>query len=205
MAAPASSGPVVVRFGVFEADLRAGELRRNGLKLKLQQQPLQVLAMLLEHPGEIVTREELHARLWAADTLVDFDHGLNAAVKRLRDALQDSAENPRFVETLARRGYRFIAPVNGGITNGMPLAAATRNRRFFLRPWFAAGLLSSLTLAVLLWELWLHPARRLETIEGQLTANSSENSGNSAAISPDGKYLAYSDHTDIFLKLISTG
>ena len=101
-----------MRFGVFEVDLRAGELRRNASKLKLQQQPFQVLAMLLEHPGEIVTREELHARLWAADTFVDFDHSLNAAVKRLRDALQDSAENSRFVETLARRGYRFIAPVN---------------------------------------------------------------------------------------------
>src|SRR6266853_6380921 len=103
----------VISFGTFEADLRAGELRRNGRKFRLQEQPFQVLAMLLEHPGEIVTREELHSRLWPADTFVDFDHGLNAAVKRLRDALGDSAEDPRFVETLARRGYRFIAPVNG--------------------------------------------------------------------------------------------
>jgi DNA-binding winged helix-turn-helix (wHTH) protein len=86
-----------VRFGIFEADLRAGELRRSGSKVRLQDQPFQVLAMLLERPGQIVTREELQTRLWPADTFVDFDHGLNAAIKRLRDALGDSAENPRFV------------------------------------------------------------------------------------------------------------
>ena len=101
----------VIRFGIFEVELRAGRLRRNGLKVRLQEQPFQVLAMLLERPGEVVTREDLRARLWPADTFVDFDHGLNAAVKRLRDALGDSAENPRFVETLARRGYRFLAPM----------------------------------------------------------------------------------------------
>jgi DNA-binding winged helix-turn-helix (wHTH) protein len=102
----------VICFGTFEADLRAGKLRRNGIRIRLQEQPFRVLAILLEHPGEIVTREELHSRLWPADTFVDFDHGLNAAVKRLRDALGDSAENPRFVETLARRGYRLMVPVN---------------------------------------------------------------------------------------------
>src|SRR6201981_1142153 len=103
----------VIRFGIFEVDLRAGQLRRSGVKVRLQEQPFQVLSMLLERPGEVVTREDLHARLWPADTFVDFDHGLNAAVKRLRDALGDSAENPRFVETLARRGSRFISPVEG--------------------------------------------------------------------------------------------
>ena len=103
--------PRVIRFGIFEVDVHSGELRRSGVKLKLQEQPLQVLCVLLEHPGEVVTREDLHSRLWSVDTYVDFDHGLNAAVKRLRDALGDSAENPRFVETVARRGYRFIAPV----------------------------------------------------------------------------------------------
>src|ERR1700752_4447233 len=94
------TGPV--RFGGFE--VHGGELRRQGVRLRLQEQPLQVLLLLLERAGEIVTREELKKRLWPADTFVDFDHGLNAAVKRLRDALGDSAENPRFVETLARRG-----------------------------------------------------------------------------------------------------
>ena len=98
-------------FGTFDVDLEAGELRRNGLKLKLQEKPFQMLAMLLERPGEVVTREALRERLWAADTFVDFDHGLNTATRKLRQALGDSAENPRFIETLARRGYRFIAPV----------------------------------------------------------------------------------------------
>src|SRR6202051_1104653 len=100
--------PRGLRFGTFEVDVPAGELRKNGIKLKLQEQPLQVLCMLIEHSGEVVTREELRNRLWPADTFVDFDHGLNAAIKRLRDALGDSAENPRFVETVTRRGYRFI-------------------------------------------------------------------------------------------------
>ena len=101
----------VVRFSSFEADLRTRELRKHGLKLKLQDQPFQVLAMLLERPGELVSREEIRARLWPQDTFVDFDHGLNAAVRRLRDTLNDNADTPRFVETLPKRGYRFIASV----------------------------------------------------------------------------------------------
>ena len=100
-----------LRFGVFELDLRAGELRKHGLRVRLQEQPFQVLAMLLEHPGEVVTREELQKKLWPADTFVDFDHGLNKAINKLREALGDSAESPRFVETVARRGYRFLAEV----------------------------------------------------------------------------------------------
>ena len=97
-----------VRFGLFELNLRAGELRKNGVKIKLQEQPLRILVSLLRQPGELVTREELRRELWPADTFVDFDHSLNAAIKRLRDALDDSAENPRFIETLPRHGYRFI-------------------------------------------------------------------------------------------------
>ncbi len=108
---PSLSQPV--RFGLFEVDLRAGELRKQGVKIKLQEQPLQILAMLLENPGQVVTREELRSRLWPADTFVDFDHGLNKAINKLREALGDSAENPRFIETLARRGYRFLAPLDG--------------------------------------------------------------------------------------------
>ena len=102
-----------IRFGVFELDLRAGELRKHGVRTRLQDQPLLILQALLEHPGEVVTREELRNRIWPADTFVDFDHGLYSAMKRLRDALGDSADNPRFIETLSRRGYRFIAPVDG--------------------------------------------------------------------------------------------
>ncbi len=100
-----------LRFGVFELDLRAGELRKHGIRVRLQEQPLRVLVMLLEHPGEVVTREELQKKLWPADTFVDFDHGLNKAVNKIREALGDSAESPRFVETVARRGYRFLAEV----------------------------------------------------------------------------------------------
>jgi DNA-binding winged helix-turn-helix (wHTH) protein len=101
----------VARFGVFELDLSAGELRKSGVRLRLQGQPYQVLALLLERAGDVVTREELQQKLWPSDTFVDFDHSLNTAINKLREALGDSASSPRYVETLARRGYRFIAPV----------------------------------------------------------------------------------------------
>src|SRR5262249_24378119 len=99
-----------LKFGVFEANLRAGELTKRGLRIRLQEQPFQVLAMLLEKPGELVTREELQKKL-SSQAVVDFDHGLNKAINKIREALGDSAENPRFVETVARRGYRFLADV----------------------------------------------------------------------------------------------
>lgn len=105
------AGRQIFRFGAFEVDLQSGELRRSGLKVKIQEQPLQVLSALLERPDEIVTRDELRKRLWPADTFVDFEHSLNAAVKKLRDALGDAANSPRFVETVPLRGYRFVAPV----------------------------------------------------------------------------------------------
>jgi cholera toxin transcriptional activator len=99
------------RFGVFEADASTGELRRQGTRIKLNAQPFHVLLMLLEHPGEVLTREEIARTLWSDGTFVDFDHGVNSAVNRIREALGDAASSPRFVETLARRGYRFVAPV----------------------------------------------------------------------------------------------
>jgi TolB-like protein/DNA-binding winged helix-turn-helix (wHTH) protein/Tfp pilus assembly protein PilF len=111
------SSPRVVRFGLFEADLLTRELRKQGKQVRLQEQPFQVLACLLEKPGEMVTREELRQKLWPTDTFVDYDNSVNAAVNRLREALGDSAENPRFIETLTRRGYRFIAPVASGATD----------------------------------------------------------------------------------------
>jgi len=120
-----NSSSSIVRFGTFEVNFQTGELRQRGQKVKLQEQPLQVLAALLERPGEMVTREELRSKLWPADTFVDFDHGLNAAIKRLRDTLGESADAPVFIETLARRGYRFIAPVNGSSApGGIDLAPA---------------------------------------------------------------------------------
>ena len=107
-----------MRFGVFELDLAAGELRKNGAKVRLQEQPFQVLALLLERTGDVVTREELRQKLWPADTFVDFDHSLNTAVNKLRETLGDSASSPRYIETLARRGYRFIAPVQNSVGTG---------------------------------------------------------------------------------------
>jgi eukaryotic-like serine/threonine-protein kinase len=103
----------IVEFGLFQLDIRSGELRKAGIKLKLHAQPFQILAMLLEQPGEVVSREEIRQRLWPEDTFVDFDHGLNNAVNRLREVLGDSADSPRWIQTLPRRGYRFIGGVNG--------------------------------------------------------------------------------------------
>src|SRR5437868_2940771 len=131
------TGPRIVRFGLFEADLQSGELRKNGVRLRLQEQPFQVLAALLESPGEVVTREQLRQKIWPADTFVDFDHSLNTAINKIREALGDTASNPRFVETLARRGYRFIAPVtheNGASPPGVlaePATAAEGNSPAF--------------------------------------------------------------------------
>src|SRR5215471_13077112 len=103
--------PRLLRFGAFQLDLRARELRKNGIKVRVPDQSIQVLAMLVETPGEVVTREELHQKLWPNGTIVEFDHSINAAIKRLRQALEDSAGEPRFIETLPRRGYRFLVPV----------------------------------------------------------------------------------------------
>jgi len=102
----------LVSFGAFELDLRAHELRKHGLKIGLPEQSIQILAMLLERPGEVVLREEIQKKLWPHDTIVEFDHSINAAIKRLRRALGDEAETPRYVETLPRRGYRFIGQVD---------------------------------------------------------------------------------------------
>jgi len=107
----ASQNADLVRFSTYEVDLRAGELYRSGRKIKLQVQPFHILAMLLERPGEVLTREELRKRLWPEDTFVDFDHSLNTAIKKLRQALSDDKNKPRFIETLPKRGYRFIATV----------------------------------------------------------------------------------------------
>ena len=108
-----SSVSETFRFGVFELDPRAGELRKKGMKIRLQEQSFQILTLLLQRPGGVVTREELQKRLWPGDTFVDFDHSINAAVRRLRAALDDDAGSPLFIETLPRRGYRFVVPVNG--------------------------------------------------------------------------------------------
>jgi DNA-binding winged helix-turn-helix (wHTH) protein len=159
-----------LRFGVFEADIRSGELAKRGKRVRLQEQPFQLLAMLLERPGELLTREELSSKLWP-NTIVDFDHGLNKAVAKIREALGDSAENPRFIETVARRGYRFLADVTvtgegqpqivpqvsspGSGTSLPGLADAGTSPRRPTRAWRLLGLgLGLLLVAVLSWSLY---------------------------------------------------
>src|SRR5579864_7805995 len=116
-------GKHLFRFGVFEADQLTGELRKQGRRMQLQGQPFDILVMLLERPGELVSRTQIRERLWPEGTFVDFDHSLNTAVNKIRDVLGDSASSPRFVETLARRGYRFIAPVQ--LEGSVPLQVDT--------------------------------------------------------------------------------
>jgi DNA-binding winged helix-turn-helix (wHTH) protein len=152
----ANSSSSIIRFSTFEVNVQTGELRQRGQKLRVQEQPFQLLVALLERPGELVTREELHKKLWPADTFVDFEHGLNAAIKRLRDALGESAEAPIFIETLARRGYRFIAPVDGSLTPiTVGIARGSEPRKSYLRyrvsPWmFATASLVIAAAAILL-------------------------------------------------------
>lgn len=126
---PFNSSQGNIHFGDFNVDLRSGELHKHGIRIKLQVQPFQVLQVLLDHAGEVVSREELQKRIWPADTFVDFDHGLNNAVKRLREALGDDAEKPRFIETLSKRGYRFIGHIqrlpDGSRTAAMPATAVS--------------------------------------------------------------------------------
>jgi eukaryotic-like serine/threonine-protein kinase len=142
------------RFGAFDVDLRSGEVHKHGIRLKLQDQPFRILALLLEHPGDVVTREELREKLWPADTFVDFDTGLNTAIKKLRNVLGDSVEEPRYIETIPRRGYRFIAPIENGVGRAsasvelqlapdLPSQSAPKiwNKRRALAAAFVAGLL----------------------------------------------------------------
>jgi Tol biopolymer transport system component/DNA-binding winged helix-turn-helix (wHTH) protein len=204
---PQSQLPRVVRFGTFEVDVPAGELRKNGLKLKLQEQPLQVLCMLLEHPGEVVTREELRGKLWPGDTFGDFDHGLNAAVKRLRDTLGDDPDNPRFVETLARRGYRFIG--NIGIPAATPSARYRSWKRLFTtRNTIVVGV-TVCTLAL----FFLYYGHSLSSKAGQpsvIPAVTNLGEKYSPSLSPDGQQLAFTWNKgtglqfSIYVKLIGT-
>ena len=144
-----SSVPPTLRFGVFELDPQAGELRKKGMKIRLQGQPVEILAMLLHRPGETITREELQKKLWPADTFVDFEQGLNNAMKRLRAALDDSAESPRFVETLPRHGYRFIGSLNGSRQIPVAEAKSTSRLRLVRRAGSLGALAAIATAAVL--------------------------------------------------------
>src|SRR5215471_2260511 len=218
----------VISFGPFEADLQTQELKKNGVRLRLPRQSFQILSMLVQRPGQLVSREELRQTLWPAETFVDFEKGTNAAITRLREALGDSAENPRYVETLPRRGYRFIAMVNGGApSTGAPADADAESspagptdltQPAKITPAIPAALGSAWSyrqsIAVLLfatamtvlawaaWRLWTEPKY---VTERKLTTNSPENRVTSARVSRDSKYLAYTDPTGLYLKQIRTG
>ena len=188
----------LIRFGVFEVDLAAGELRKSGVKIKLQDQPFRVLVALLARPGEVVTREELREKLWRDGTFVDFDRGVNTAINKIREALGDSADTPRFVETLPRRGYRFVAPVDGadppaagrGSSEALPAASAgsaptvvSQYARQIV-PWLLLAVVTAILAAV-----WLQgpepqtPLRRFAFRPGPEVGP--------PVISPNGKYIAY--------------
>src|SRR5215470_3961383 len=142
----------IVRFGMFQLDLKAGELRKEGVKVKLQDQPFRVLAFLAERAGQVVTREELRQRVWPTDVYVTFDQGLNNAIKKVRDALGDSADNPRFIETVARHGYRLLAPVSA--VQPHPSELPTRFRLGTIRNAVLIGLsATSLLVALAYWVL----------------------------------------------------
>lgn len=221
------NGNSTIRFSVFELDLKAGELRRNGSKIRLQEQPFQILVSLLEHPGEVVTRDELRSKLWPADTFVDFDHSLNAAIRRLRDALGDSADTPRFVETVARRGYRFIAPVTPTTAVELattvqlasseqesapaarretgPGATVVSSRRE--RKWrFAIAIAAVLIAAILVGVYFVRRSSEQPRVsQRRLTANRPEVPVLSATLSPNGKYLAFADTTGVYLRQVDSG
>ena len=165
----------VVRFGTFEVDLVARELRKNGVKLHLQDQPFQVLSVLLENPDQVVTREELRQRLWPADTFVDFDNGLNTTVNKIREALGDSAESPRFIETLPRRGYRFIAPIQALPTKG---ARLPHGRFTSVRSKVAAmGVAVALVLAAMAGYFYFHRAPKITDKDSILVADFTNSTG----------------------------
>jgi len=214
---PISNGSV--RFGVFEFNPQTFELRRNGARVKLQDQPGQILSALLEAPGDLVTREELRKRLWADDTFVDFDHSLNTAIKRLRDALGDSADNPIFIETLSRRGYRFMAPLSestnghkngyalGSKTTSVDLVAAAANGKWGIRKlrWGIAGLLLTAGAVSAGWHAGHRTVHAIQPREIRLTTNSPDAPVEGGAISPDGRMLLYSDRVGVHVKDTTTG
>ena len=200
MAAPSTSGGII-RFGVFEVDLPARELRREGHKVRLQEQPFRLLALLVQRPGQVVTREELQQALWPADTFVEFDHGLNTAIKKIRQALDDSAETPQFIETLPRQGYRFIGPVE----NPQPETVPRTHRRALA--WLSIALSAALLVGASAWFFSRgEPEDRIEPVP--VTTYPGAETG--PTLSPDGTQVAFTwdgekrDNFDIYVKRVGT-
>lgn len=214
-----SSKSEVLGFADFRLDLRAGNLHRNGSVVRMQRQPFQLLAHLVEHAGEVVSREELRQLLWQADTFVDFDNGLNATINKIREALGDAVEHPRFVETLPRRGYRFIAPVSVIPWNGAPPVLAERaaaspvvaskletTGRQRTKRLLGVALGTAATIAAVVgWQLLTRFVPPQEARTEQITTNAAEIPITGSAISPDGKFLAYSDPAGTYLRVVATG
>jgi Tol biopolymer transport system component/DNA-binding winged helix-turn-helix (wHTH) protein len=202
-----------IRFGVFEVDIRAGEIRKGGLKLKLTGQPFQVLAILLEQPGSVVTREELQKRLWP-ETFVDVDHNLNTAINKIREALGDSAENPRFVETLPRRGYRFLGSVEGTAVEKVPVQSndsglnqkPKQSKTLRLAILFATCVFV-LVAGFLIYERLQAPTPQKHRTLTRVTFDDGLQTG--VTWSPDGRYIAYSSDRggkfDIWVQQLSGG
>ena len=216
----------VFRFEQFELSEREGELRKNGARIRLQEQPFQVLVELLADAARVVTREHLQQKLWPADTFVDFDVGLNTAIRKLRLALGDDAESPHYIETSAKRGYRFLVPVNittsasklvsENATPAEPVSkpvgaqpesaggefalASERHRRWYL-------MLTALAIVALaagiLWRV--KRGAPYPVVEKRITANPVEAPIRAAVVSPDGKYVAYADPTGVYLRQIDSG
>jgi len=213
---PQLQSPARLLFGPFEVNAPAGELRKKGVPIRLPGQPFQILLLLLAHPGDLVTREQLRKQIWRDGTFVDFEHGLNVAINKLRRALGDSAGDPRYIETVPGRGYRFVgsvqeesgtdaaAPVLHRTPTEFTAALAKPGSR---KPWLAAGAVAGgvFVASLVIWMALQRPASRGELRVQQLTTNSAENPIWHAVISPDGKYVAYGDLTGIQVRLISTG
>jgi DNA-binding winged helix-turn-helix (wHTH) protein len=183
-------GRHVIRFGTFEADPAASELWRAGRRVTLQDQPFRLLMLLLAQPGEVVTRGELRERLWG-ETYVEFEEGLNTAVRKLRDALGDSATNPRFIETLPRRGYRFIAPVEI-VNSAQPCPEPQAPRPWKSMWWFGlAGRLGAIVGAVFLVRFWQLREKPGWTASPPIQLTRDSGLTSEPVISRDGKLLAY--------------
>ena len=206
---PSPVSPNAIRFGLFEADLSTGELRKRGRKIPLQDQPFRVLTALLQRPGEVVSREEFQRAVWPGNTFVEFDEGLNKAIQKLRQALDDSSDNPRFIETLPRKGYRFIAPVDGNAVSP-PAAEPVKRRSTEVLAWVLLGI-ASVALVVLagVYFRLLHPASQPALKAVPLTSYPGRQI--TPAISPDGKQVAFAwkgeqgGNLDIYVKLVDAG